>query len=514
MKHIAPADNTPILVGAGQLTNRKPPLESPTPLTMMADVARLAAANAGIAEALLSQLDTVATTRLASDSTEAKFPIGEYRNLPKSLGLAVGAAPTQCLMAGVGGNTPQQMVNAVAERIAAGKTEFALLAGSENLQTLMGSIKSGVFPPWGDEVDGTPELIGSMAPGCSAHEQLYGFFYPINTYPLFENALREHRGTPLPAHMKKLGNMFSRMSAVAAENPLSWFPTFRSPEEISTVTEKNRYVGFPYTKYLNSVIQVDMAAAVIMTSVKKARELGIPEERWVYLNGCADAQDHWFMGERENFYSSAPIRAAGKAAFGMAGITPADLDFMDIYSCFPSAVQIACHELGIDEEDKRGLTITGAMPYFGGPGNNYSMNSLATMLDKLRAQPGSHGLVTANGWHITKYSVGIYSTQNLHAQWQPAPSVQAELDARPKTPFVEVPETGPATIETWTVTHNAQGPQEGILFLRLADGSRCLANTPAGDKELLERMKKTDCVGKRGTVSVVDGRNVFVPENI
>jgi acetyl-CoA C-acetyltransferase len=514
MKHIIPADNTPILVGGGQLTNRKPPLESPTPLSMMAEAAKLAAANAGIAEALLSQLDTVATTRLAVDSTEAKFPIGEYTNLPKSVGRALGAEARHCLLAAVGGNTPQQLVNLVAERIASGSTAFALLAGSENLQGLMGSIKAGSLPQWGDDPGGTPEAVGTQKPGCTPHEQLYGFFYPINTYPLFENALREHRGIGLNAHMEKLGTMFSRMSAVAAENPLSWFPLLRSPEEIITVTEKNRYIGFPYTKYLNSVIQVDMAAAVIMTSVKKARELGIPQDRWVYLNGCADAQDHWYMSERENFYSSAPIRAAGKAAFGMAGLTPADLDFLDIYSCFPSAVQIACQELGIAEDDARGLTVTGGMPYFGGPGNNYSMNSLATMLDKVRAKPGSHGLVTANGWHITKYSIGIYSTHNLHSEWTPAPSVQAELDARPKTPYVEVPQAGPATIETWTVTHNSHGPQDGIVFVRLADGSRCLANTPAGDTELLERMKKTDCVGKRGTISVVDGRNIFVPDTI
>lgn len=514
MKHITPADNTPILVGGGQLTNRKPPQEAPTPLAMMADAAKMAAANAGISEALLQQLDIVATTRLASDSTEAKIPVGEYRNLPKSLGLAVGAMPSQFLMAGVGGNTPQHLVNDVAERIAAGKTQFALIAGSENLQALIGGLKMGHLPQWGDDVDGTPELVGSVAPGCTPHEQLYGFFYPINTYPLFENALREHRGVALDTHMQKLGNMFSRMSAVAAENPLSWFPLFRSPEEIITVTDKNRYISFPYTKYLNSVIQVDMSAAVIMTSVKKARELGIAEDRWVYLNGCADAQDHWNMSERDNFHSSAPIRLAGKAAFGMAGLTPADLDFLDIYSCFPSAVQMACQELGIAEDDARGLTVTGGMPYFGGPGNNYSLNSLATMLDKVRSKPGSHGLVTANGWHITKYSIGIYSTHNLHTEWKPAPSVQAELDARPKTPYVEVPEAGPATIETWTVTHNARGPQDGIVFVRLADGRRCLANTPVGDTELLERMKKTDCIGRHGHISVVNGRNIFVPQDI
>ena len=242
------------------------------------------------------------------------------------------------------------------------------------------------------------------------YERAYGLAFPVNTYPLFETAIRGQRHRTPEQHLDALGKFFSPFSKVASENPHSWFPTYRPPEEISTPSEKNRFVGFPYTKYLNAVIEVDMAAAVVMTSVGKARELGIPESKWVFLHGCADAADIWFVSERVNFHSSPAIRTMGKKAFTMAGRTTGDMAFIDLYSCFPSAVELGCQELGIAEDDPRGLTVTGGLPYFGGPGNNYVMHSIVTMTDKLRNSPGKFGLATGNGWYVTKHSAGIYST--------------------------------------------------------------------------------------------------------
>ena len=323
----------------------------------------------------------------------------------------------------------------------------------------------------------------------------------MNVYPLFENAIRGAKGRDVPTHLKAMGKLFSPFSKVASENPYSWFPTYRSAEEIATPSEKNRFVGFPYTKYLNAVIEVDQAAALIMTSVAKARELGIPESKWVYLHGCADASEIWNVTERVNYYTSPAIRMIGKKAFAMAGLDVGDLTYIDLYSCFPSAVELACRELGIAEDDPRGLTVTGGLPYFGGAGNNYVMHSVATMLDKLRARPGAFGLCTGNGWYVTKHSAGIYSTKPTEGRWQreDPKSYQKEIDAEPHPAVVEKPE-GRATIETYTVVMDRKGKRFGIVVGRLEDGKRFLANTP-DDDATLDWMMQEEMLGRAGTVS-------------
>lgn len=311
-------------------------------------------------------------------------------------------------------------------------------------------------------------------------------YFPVNTYPLFENAIRGELGRSVAAHQLEIGKLFSEFTKVAADNPHAWFPTYRSPEEIATESEKNRYVGYPYTKYMNSIIRVDQAAAVVMTSVAKARELGIPEDRWVYLHGCADANDLWYVTERVNYHSSPAIRTMGRKAFAMAGMTAADMDYLDLYSCFPSAVEIGAKELGFALDDPRGFTVTGGLPYFGGAGNNYVMHSIATMMDRLRANPGSKGLCTANGWFVTKHSMGIYSTQPREGTWEredPA-SYQAELDAMDH-PVVDEAPSGAGKVETYTVVHGRGGPEFAIVIGRLGEtGHRFVAHTPADEATL------------------------------
>jgi len=251
-------------------------------------------------------------------------------------------------------------------------------------------------------------------------------------------------------------------------------------------------------------------AAVLVTSVGEARALGIPASRWVYLAGCGDAHDHWFVTDRVNYFSSPAIRRAGTTALEMAGATIGDIAHFDIYSCFPSAVQIARDALGIAADDPRPLTSTGGLPYFGGPGNNYSMHGIAAVMDKVRARPGSKGLVTALGWYITKHSVGIYSTQPPDKPWQrrdPAAD-QAEIDAR-KGPEVVREPNGPAEVETYTVFFDRDGtPVRGLVVGRLEGGRRFLAELPS-DRALLESMTQEEAIGRRGEVRSEGGTSTL-----
>ncbi len=511
---------TPVLVGAAQFTQKVAPEQSLTGLGMVEQAARAAFADtsaAGIAAAV----DTVLVVGFTVDAPD--FPLKDLArpsNPPKSLSKALGLTPAREIYTHMGGNTPQMAVNRLAEEIAQGRCETALLAGAEFLNSYMKLMRVGAdMSAWAVD-DGTPaEVWGDPRPGNPAVETAHGLNYPTNAYPLFENAIRHRRGVSLGAHMQSMGRLFSPFSKVASANPLSWFPTYRSPEEIATVTPDNRMIGFPYTKYMNAVIQVDQMAALVITSVAKARELGIGEDKWVFLHGCADATDVFHLTERADFISSPAIRGMGKRAFDMAGWSVRDVDFIDLYSCFPSAVEIGCQELGIAEDDPRGLTVTGGLPYFGGPGNNYTMHSIATMMDKLkaaRASSGTHakGLLTGNGWFVTKHSMGLYSTEPVRGPWtREAPAVlQAELDAMDH-PVLDPSPTGRATVESFTIVHGRDAIRMAIVVGRLEGGQRFVAHTPHHEA-LYQRMMTQGAIGMTGTVTPSgDGQTIlFTPD--
>ncbi|HEX7409576.1 MAG TPA: acetyl-CoA acetyltransferase [Candidatus Binatia bacterium] len=498
-------DRTPILIGAGQLTQRDvEPAAAKEPLAMMVETARRAAADAGAEARLLAQVDRVAVVNMLA---------WHYGNAPRLLAERLEAHPREELYTTVGGNTPQWLVNETAAQIAAGRVRLALLAGAEAVHTLMRARRLGTELHWITNGSGTPTVLGDPRMGTSDQEMNHGLQMPTQIYPLFENALRAHYGLSLAAHRERLGVLCSRFSAVAAQNPYAWFRQERTPAEITTVTPGNRLIAFPYPKYMNAIIDVDQSAAVLMTSVAGARELGIDPSRWVYLTGCGDAHDLWFVSERVNYHSAPAIRLAGQKALAMAGVDIAQIDYFDLYSCFPCAVQIGRDMLGIAADDLRDLTVTGGLPYHGGPGNNYTMHGIATMLRKLRAAPGTKGLVTGLGWYMTKHAVGIYSTETKPGPWirQEPATYQAEIDRAPHPELVTEP-SGRAQIETYTVLYGREGqPTKGIVIGRLADGRRFLANT-AEDRAVLEALTAHEAVGTAGVVSSGNGLNRFDPQ--
>ncbi len=319
-------------------------------------------------------------------------------------------------------------------------------------------------------------------------------------------------GLSIAAHQPRLGKLCARFSRVAAHHPYAWFRQPRSAAEIATVTPQNRLVGFPYPKYRNAIMEVDQSAALLMTSVGAARQLGIDPSRWVYLWGCGDAQDLWFVSERVNYHSSPASRAAGEQALGMAGVTIGDIERFDLYSCFPSAVQIGRDMLGIRADDARPLTVSGGLPYHGGPGNNYMTHAIATLMAQLRAAPGDKGLVTGLGWYLTKHSVGIYSGAPPPRRWRRhvPDHDQAGLDSMPHPPLATTPQ-GRGVIETYTVLHDRGGaPIRGIIVCRLDDGRRFIANTP-DDRGVYDGLMAQEGIGRPGAVSSRDGMNVFTP---
>ena len=430
---------TPILVGCGQITDfaGKPSSER-SRVAFCAEAARLALADAGAsigAEALGRKIDALAVLEFFSDvSPRFASPFGRCSNPPKSVANRLNAAPRQLLYTHSGRQHAPVSRQPLRRGDRGGETELALICGAELLRSTQNARKAGLKIDWNEDPGGEPTRVGDKRFGFSDEEARHELRAAIHFYPLLENAIRGGLKRDVASHMTAMGRLFERLAAVARDNPLATRREGYSAERLATISDDNRWICFPYPRLMNANAIIDQAAAVLVTSVGKAREWGIPQERWVFLHGCADGIDTWVVSERERLDASPAIKGCARIALDMAGKTVADVAAFDLYSCFPSAVEVAMKEIGIAEDDPRPISVTGGLPFFGGPGNNYVTHSIAEMMNVVRRKPGSFGMVTANGNYLTKHSAGLYSTEPTKGPWrrEDPKKLQAELDARPK----------------------------------------------------------------------------------
>lgn len=500
-------DRTPVLIGVAQHSRHLDPTDvaaAEEPALMTASALRAAALDSGGRDVLDRATGLWVVDPLC----------WRYRDPTEPVARHLGINPKHRLRSGVGGETPLTMVNRAAAAIAAGEHDMVLVAGAEAMRSRKLARSQEVSLRWTRQQDSVnePELLSAGSPFASAdpvhpEERDAGLGLPISYYPLFENALRAKLGRSITEHDAALGELWSRFSRVAAANPNAWRPTELTPGEITTVGPRNRMVGFPYPKLMNADMGVDMAAAVIVSSVGAARAAGVPSQRWVFPWSGASSHDHWEVGVRADLAESPSIAANGRAVLGAAGVTIDEVTHLDLYSCFPSAVQIGARALGVRLDDlARPLTVTGGLTFGGGPGSNYVTHALATMVHRLRAEPRSTGLVTGNGWFLTKHSMGLFSARPPSTDFRYV-DTQAEVDALPR---VEVAASyrGPATLETYTVMHSHTGdPEYAVAACRTPEGHRVWARNDVADQ--LTELMRTELLGTEVGVDGTGPRPVF-----
>lgn len=497
-------ERTPVLVGAAQWSERcEDPAGAAGPVEILTAVARRAAEDAGAGKALLEALDTLAVAQVMA---------WRMADAPGLLAEALGLTPRRRVTTSIGGNTPTLLVNRFAREIAAGRSEAALVAGCDVFFSAARARRLGVTLAWPSGGAGGSERAGDEASPFLEVETRHGLLQPSAVYPLFENAWRARHGWSLAEHRRRLGALLAPMTEVAAANPYAWLPIRRSAEEITTPTPANRRVAFPYTKYMNAVLEVDQGAAVIVCSEARARALGVPAERMVHWWGGGDVlEDPWPVTARPDLSRSPGAARAGEAALAEAGVTIGSIGHLDLYSCFPSAVQLAREALGIAQDDPRPVTLTGGLPYAGGPGNAYALHALARAVERLRAAPGARALVTGVGWFLSKHSATVLASAPRPAGAPAIGSLAVTPPAATPVPLAEGVDA-PGTVETYTVLFDRAGaPVRGLVLARLADGRRAVANTPA-DRELLEQLAAGEPIGAPGRLRPGQGLQLFHPD--
>ena len=484
--------NEPVLVGISQLEQRATdPLAAREPIELMIDAVRAAAQDAG-SVALLRQAGSVRVIR----------GFWRYENPAGAVCEAIANPTAETALTPFGGNYVQKVLNHSALDIQSGRHDIIVMTGAECGRTQATARRAGLKLRWRD-INGTPDrYIGTDGPMGHPAETALGIRRASQVYAIFETARRHHLDESVPGHLRRISELWAGFSRVAAGNPHAWIREAKTAEQIRTPSRGNRPVTFPYPKLMNANNNVDQAAALILCSEAKAAALGIPKSRWIYPWVGTEANDQYLASHRDCFFKSPAIRIAGGRALELAGLAKDDLDFVDLYSCFPVAVQVAAAELGLDTN--RPLTVTGGLTFAGGPLNNYVMHSVARTAELLREAPGAKALVTANGGYLSGHAVGIYSGEPRKEGFQFA-NPQDAVDAAAPVREVVAEYAGSAEVEGYCVLHGTEGPEVANIALRLPDGQRTWANCT--DPDTIAAMQAEEFCGR--TAQVREGRANF-----
>jgi len=475
------------LIGAAQATDRSGSAREP--LASWAELAAAAATDTGV-ENVLAQVGSLQV--VYCHSWPYDDPVGR-------LAAALGVEPRHRHYSGIGGTTPQLLINETAEAMLRGEMDLALIVSGEALATVRAAKKAGERLPWSHR---QPSPFPWDPPHTSElnHEVMQAW----ETFPLWDTARRARMGASLADDAAEAARLMAAMSTVAATNAYAWRPVALDAETVGTPTPENRYVGWPYTKLEVAVMDVDMSAALLLATVEKADELGIDEDRRLYLTGWAYAQDPDSIAERSDLSRSAAMEVVGHHALTSAGVGIDDIDVFDLYSCFPSSVRLTCDALGLALDDPRGHTVTGGLPYAGGPASAYQMHAITSAHHRLR-EGGGRALITGVGMHLAKHVAAVWSTTPSTPAPPDAAALQASVESKqPRLPLL-TDYSGPATVRAYTVAHGRDGaPQQGLVILDTADG-RAIARVH--DHDLMVDAESRELVVTTVTVSTDGKRN-------
>ncbi len=503
-------DNTPVILGVGQVTERiDQEFIGLSPEALATKACERALLDTGSANAIRVSVDKLACVRLFADSVPDEFtafvaPFGSSNSPPQSIIDQLGMTGVEGLYSRACGDEPQRLIHELSDAVANGEIKGALLCGAEAMATVRHWQRSGRSADWSDAPSGVTEDRG-MATDFLYERELnrHGAHAPIDVYPLLENARRGELGLSKEEYRDQIASLLCHFANVADKNPFSMFQKYKTYEEIATETVKNRMISDPHLKAMVAKDRVNQAAAIAITSFGLAKSLGVTD-RAIFLRGYSDSVELPVL-ERPSLARAPEMREAYQAAMASAGLKVEDLMAFDLYSCFPIAVFCAIDSLGLKSDDLRPLTLTGGLPFFGGPGNNYSTHGIAEMIHLLRAQTSpAHGLIGANGGYLSKHSVGIYSNEP-----GPFPAAHSNLDRVKKRVKVEVTcrPSGTSRVESYTIRPKGASPQIIVVSRQERDSRRWVGVADSNNSAVQRFFHDGEPLGAR-VEAIVGDQNV------
>jgi acetyl-CoA C-acetyltransferase len=488
----------PVIVGVGQFNDRPAKdADGMDPVGLMIEAIGRADRDAGG-----SWIQGVQSLGVVG---QISFP--EIGDIHMKLAEALGIHPPILDLTPPFGDCPVKLINDAANRIGAGEVVIAAAVGAEALRTAAARAAARTAYEGGKATD----LRGLVRRQAQSLKSKYGLETPTDIYPLYENGCRAAWGQSFDEAQAESAIIWSGMSKVANANPDAWLHTPLEPNAILAETPANRLIAFPYRKLMVANSAVNQAAAVIITSLAEARRRGIPEERLVYICQGAAAHEPDDILAREAYDDSPSMRVSIEKTLALNALTAADLDCVELYSCFPCVTKMARRMLGWPLEKPH--SVYGGLTFGGGPIGNCMMHASACMVDKIR-RGAKKGLIYANGGYAThNHAIVLSRTPPGPGAFPQNYDYQAEADhlRRPVPEFIEH-YTGPGAIETYTVIYDRQGSAAfGIVIARTPDGKRFICRVPGEDGAGIEFLTsgKIEPVGTRGIACLADNGYVI-----
>ena len=231
----------------------------------------------------------------------------------------------------------------------------------------------------------------------------------VGYYAILESAFRFNKNISIGNQSDFVAEMYAYFSKLASRNKDAWTDSALDANEIKNITKKNSLQAFPYNKYHCTSWNINQSAAIIVCSEKIADDLDIPQEKRVYPLASSENNHMISVQQRPKLYESFGMNYAAKTIKNFINKSEIDIDAYDLYSCFPAAVRMFKDSLEID--DDKPLTVTGSMPFAGGPLNSYVLHSSVAMIERIRTNKISYGLVTGVSGMMTKQSFCVWGKE-------------------------------------------------------------------------------------------------------
>lgn len=467
--------NAPVIIGVGEASRKTVPGDWPSPRELAGAAIKVALADTGQPRAVAEAIDTIAAIRTFEDSG-VSMGTGSPDNVPEAFGAAGGISAARLIYADVGGQSPQAMVNQLAGEIRRGETGLAIIVAGEATGTAKRARRSGVTLDWRLPSDTPFADQRSEFSILTRREIRHGIISMPLAYSLLENARRIERGTSRHDYVVEMAKTGAAASEKSLTREHAQFPMAFTTEQLVAEHESDYHITDIYRRWRVAQDAVDLGGAIILTSAGKARELGVADDKMVWLAGASEAAEPP-LSERDHIASPDAVGFTMHAALDQAGFAPTDLGPVDIYSCFPVAVSAAVDTLGDPARAPGDYTLTGGLGFFGGPGNGYTVYSLAAMVEALRKDGSKPALVTANGGVMSKQAVGIYTATQPPRPWD-GEVIKGYV---PKMVTVDDAPQGKGRIVTYArpVTKGVMG--DATLILEMKNGARALAVLAGAD---------------------------------
>ena len=482
-------DRIPVIAGIGEVADRpKDVAQSLEPAALMAEAARRADAEA---HGLLKEVDSLDIIALVS---------WRYDDLCALLSERLGIAPKRSFYGTVGGESPVRYLHEAAQRIALGTSAVGLIVGAEAQYAVNHAKRGGIALPWTPYAVNAPKMKRA-ADYVHPLGHRMGVAWPVNVYPLYEAATAHAWGQAPREAQAESALLWSRYSEAAARNPYSWSKAPLSPADIAAVTPDNRIISWPYVKRMVANPNVNQGAAIIVTSLAKARAAGIADDRLVFIGAGASAAEPRDWLARDGYAQNHAQTAVLEAMLAQVDRDARRFDALELYSCFPVVPKMARRTLGLGEDVQP--SVCGGLSFFGGPLNVYMAHAACAMTRAIR-DGAATGLIYGQGEFVTKHHALVLARQPQPGAPLHDARAQAIADGRrgPIPPTDEAP-SGAATVESFTVLHDNGEPAQAVIVAMLDSGARTLARVPASRRDEIAFLTAQDQypIGARGRVA-------------